>query len=151
MLKDKSSRILFVIPRVKSLFGDDYARPGHPHIGIAYLSSFLKQKGISVAIFDAGVDRNNEVLAKLINNFEPELIGVTAFSYCFHLAEELIQTVRSYSRIPVVMGGPHVSAAGKEVMENKSIDFAVRGEGEFALLELINAVHNDEHDFGKIR
>ena len=150
MLKDKSARILFVIPRVKSLFGDDYARPGHPHIGIAYLSSFLKQKGISVAIFDAGVDRNNEVLAKLINSFEPELIGVTAFSYCFHLAEELIQTVRSYSRIPVVMGGPHVSAAGKEVMENKSIDFAVRGEGEFALLELINAVHNDEHDFGKI-
>ena len=68
MDKDKSARILFVIPRVKSLFGDDYARPGHPHVGIAYLSAFLKHNKINVVIFDAGVERNEQVLDRLIQS-----------------------------------------------------------------------------------
>jgi len=37
-------KILFVIPKNKSLFGDE-GLTAHPHIGIAYLSAFLKQQG----------------------------------------------------------------------------------------------------------
>ena len=150
MIKDKSAKVLFVIPRVKSLFGDDYARPGHPHIGIAYLSVFLKQNGVSVAIFDAGVENDQQALGRLIHSFQPELIGITAFSYCYHLAEEVVRIVRTYTRTPIVMGGPHVSAARREVLENGAIDFAIKGEGEFTLLELVNAIHNGNPDYNRI-
>lgn len=150
MDKDNPARILFVIPRVKSLFGDDYARPGHPHVGIAYLSAFLKHNKINVAIFDAGVESDEQVLDKLIHSFKPELIGVTAFSYCYHLAEDVVRIVRTYTRTPIVMGGPHVSAARREVLENREIDFAIKGEGEFTLLELVSAIHNGRLDYSMI-
>ncbi|GFP28017.1 B12-binding domain-containing radical SAM protein [Candidatus Hakubella thermalkaliphila] len=150
ILKNKMARVLFVIPRVKSLFGDEYARPGHPHVGIAYLSAYLKQDGIAVAIFDAGVENGEEALGHLIHSFEPELIGVTVFSYCYHLAEEVIQTIRTYTQSPIVVGGPHVSATKGEILENRNIDFAIKGEGEITLLELVRAIQNGERGYGKI-
>ena len=150
MPKNKSARVLFVIPRVRSLFGDEYARPGHPHVGIAYLSAYLKQKGIAVAIFDAGVERDEQALGHLIHSFEPELIGVTVFSYCYHLAEEVIQTIRTYTQSPIVVGGPHVSATKGEMLENRAIDFAIKREGEITLMELVHTIHNGKRDYGRI-
>lgn len=46
-------KVLFVNPWLKTLFGDERAKPGHPHLGLAYLVAVLKQNGVNdIDIFD---------------------------------------------------------------------------------------------------
>ncbi|MDD4938558.1 MAG: radical SAM protein [Candidatus Omnitrophica bacterium] len=146
----KKEKILFILPAVKSLFGDSYAAPGHPHVGIAYLSAFLKSRGVEVSIFDAGIEKDIRALSPFIKDFEPSLIGVTVFSYCHHLAREIIKEVRKTSALPIVAGGPHISATKTQMLlEDADVDFAIKGEGEETLLELFQALNNGK-DYSKI-
>lgn len=143
-------RILFVIPKTKSLFGDE-GMTAHPHIGIAYLSSFLKKQGVRVMIFDEGLDSNLEKLYRLIGEFKPNIIGISIFSYCYGFSYNLIENIRKETSIPIVAGGPHVSAVGKKILEDLKVEFAVKQEGEFTLLELLKEILKDNPDFSNIK
>lgn len=143
-------RILFVVPRNKSLFGDK-GMTAHPHIGIAYLTAFLKQHNIQVAIFDEGIEQDIAVLYRMIEEFKPVLIGVTMFSYSYGFAYNLIKKIKDKTRIPIVAGGAHICAVGKAIFDNGGIDFAVKQEGEFTLLELIEEIIKPNPRFDSIR
>ena len=143
-------RLLFVIPKNKSLFGDK-GMTAHPHIGVAYLCSFLKRNNIEVAIFDEGIENDLSKLEDIIDDFKPQLIGITVFSYCYSYAYKLINKIREKTNTPLVAGGPHVSAIGKKILEDAKIEFAVKQEGEFTLLELINEIHKQNPEFSRIK
>ena len=143
-------RLLFVIPRNKSLFGDN-GMTAHPHIGVAYLCSYLKKKNIEIAIFDEGLGDGLSELDDSISNFKPDLIGITIFSYCYSFAYNLIKRIREKTSTPIVAGGPHVSAIGKEMLKDAKIEFAVKQEGEFTLLELLSEFPKQNPDLPGIK
>lgn len=143
-------RILFVIPRNKSLFGDEINLTGHPHIGIAYLVSFLRERGIQTAIYDAGIEQREIKLIKKIDTFKPDLIGITIFSYCYGLANNLIKMIRARYNVPLIAGGPHVSAVKSEILNDDNLNFAVKSEGEYTLYELIEEISSNKPNFSKI-
>ncbi len=142
-------KILFIVPRNKSLFGDK-GMTAHPHIGIAYLSAYLRQNNVEVRIFDDGIENDTKKLNELLFHFKPDIIGITIFSYCYKRAYELIEWVQA-SGTPIVAGGPHVSAVGKKILQDADIEFAVKQEGEFTLLELIMEIGKSNPDFSVIR
>lgn len=144
-------KIFFVIPNNKSLFGDKNNLTGHPHVGISYLTSFLKSHEIEVGIYDDGIEHSPVKMVRQINEFKPELVGVTIFSYCYSFAEELIKIIKANCNFPVVAGGPHVSAVRRELFKQSNVDFAVKNEGEYALLELLSEFGEKNPDFGKIK
>lgn len=143
-------KVLFVIPKNKSLFGDE-GLTAHPHIGIACLSAFLKQHKVEIAVFDQGLEQDLGRLSGIIADFKPALIGVTVFSYCYGAAYGLIKAIKTFSSIPVAAGGPHVCAVKAEIFENSAVTFAVKQEGEFTLLELLQELENAHPDFSKIK
>src|SRR3989338_5393559 len=143
-------KLLFVIPRNKSLFGDK-GMTAHPHIGVAYLCSYLKINNIDIAIFDEGLEGDLSKLDKVIDDFRPQLIGITIFSYCYGFACNLIKRIREKTNTPIVAGGPHVSAIGKKMLEDAKIEFAVKQEGEFTLLELLSEIHKQNPEFSRIK
>lgn len=143
--------ILFVIPKVKSLFGDEGATPAHPHVGVAYLVAFLKQHNIDTAVFDEGLEKNDKKLFEFINNFRPDLIGITSFSYCYQYSYETIKKLKEKFDIPIIVGGPHVSAVKGEILKETNADFAIKGEGEYTFLELINQIQKRKHNFKNIK
>ncbi len=143
-------KILFVIPRNKSLFGDEVNQTSHPHVGVACLVSFLKEKGIQISIFDEGIEESGLKLIQKIDNFKPDLIGISIFSYSYGFAKNLLKIIKSRCDIPVVAGGPHVSAIRSEIMENAYIDFAIKDEGEYPLLMLIEGMGNISCGFDRI-
>lgn len=145
------NKIFFVIPRNKSLFGDKVNLTGHPHIGISYLSSFLKSQGIETEIYDDGIDYSSEKMLKQINEFKPDLIGITIFSYCYGFADNLIKIIKDNCNYPLAAGGPHASALKSELLRQNNVDFAVKGEGEYTLLELLREIKEINPDFNKIR
>ncbi len=135
-------KVLFAIPENKSLFGDE-GMTVHPHIGIAYLTAFLKKKGVEVSIFDNGIEKNAAKLVSLIDEYKPDIIGVTIFSYCYAAAYNLIKKIRTRKNIPLVLGGPHVGAIKRKILQDTEADFAVKNEGEFTLFELIDSLKSN--------
>ena len=143
-------KIQFIIPKNKSLLGHKYTPPGHPHLGVAYLGAFLKKYGHEVRIYDDGL-KNSYSLVDSIKEFSPDLVGVTSFSYCYDYAIDCIDRVKSNFDTPVVLGGPHVSAAKRAVLQDTDVDFAIIKEGEHSLLDLLNALKQNREDFSDIK
>lgn len=142
-------KIQFIIPKNKSLMGHKYTPPGHPNIGVAYLGAFLKKHNFDVVIYDDGL-RNKLSLEESVREFNPDLVGVTSFSYCYDYAIGCIQKIKSNFDIPVVLGGPHVSVAKGAVFNDSQLDYAVKKEGEYGLLGLLNAMNKGKDDFSDI-
>ncbi|MDD2751783.1 MAG: radical SAM protein [Candidatus Omnitrophica bacterium] len=143
-------KILFIVPQVKSMFGGK-GLTAHPHIGVAYLSAFLKKNNVQTMVFDEGLSDELNGLYQLIDDFRPDLIGITIFSYCYGFAYNLIRKVKAKTSIPIVAGGAHISAVGKEIFEQTEIDFAVKQEGEFTLLELLRELEKEAPCFDSIK
>lgn len=139
-------KILFINPWLKTLFGDEKAKPGHPHLGLAYLIAVLKQNGITgIDIFDQGLEGNDDILYKKIDTFKPDLIAITIFSYCYDYAENLIKNIKEYTTIPLIVGGPHVSATKGDILVRTSADFAMKGESEVSFVKFISELSGSKN------
>jgi len=148
-------KILFVIPKSKTMFGDDSGAkslPGHPHVGIASLIAFLKKNypATEIKIFDEQTDDFLK-LKEVIKKFKPALVGVTCFSYNYQYFYDLILKIKKLSKALIVLGGPHVSALRKEVLKETKADLAIKGEGEITLCELIKELEKARPSFRKIK
>jgi len=117
-------KVLFVVPKNKSLFGAK-GLTAYPHVGIAYLCAFLKTKDVEVLVFDEGIEKNSELLLEMINKFNPDLIGITIFSYCYGFAYNLIQKLKENTSLPIVAGGPHVSAVRTKIIAEAGVDLSI--------------------------
>ncbi len=118
-------KVLFVIPKNKSMFGDQESPPPYPHVGIAYLTAILKQNNHLVKVYDEGIEKEDHNLKELIEDFKPTIIGITGFSYAYSYLYDLIKKIKSFPKIPVIVGGPHVAATGKEIISETLADFAL--------------------------
>ncbi len=143
------SSILLTVSNLRSIFGDANAVPGHPHTGIAYLSSFLKSKGVHVDLYDERMDGPDRLVELLRNNYD--LVGVTSFSYSLPHVYSLIDRIKLHTKAPVVIGGPHVSVSHLKVMKDTAVDFAIKNEGEFTSLELLEAMKSPKPDFAAVQ
>ena len=141
--------VLLVTPRLKSMFGDPQAVPGHPHTGMAYLSAFLKSKGVHVEVHEEAFHADRS-LRTVMRQGDFDLIGVTAFSYSLRYVYETTERIKQCTSTPVVVGGPHVSVAGASIFKEASVDFAVKHEGEYTLWELLQQITSPQPDYGAV-
>lgn len=146
----KSPRILFVIPKTKSMFGEEGNVPVHPHVGIAYLVAVLKKHHYQVSVFDEGLEQDDQKLFQIIWDFQPQIIGVTMFSYCYAQAYQTIVKIKKRHKIPLIVGGPHVSATRSSVLRETEADFALKGEGEESFLDFLQEFVAKKPNFSKV-
>lgn len=126
---------------------------GREHLGLEYLSSFLESKGHQVELVcDPGLfSREDNVfyapfleklfrkrnIIKEIVESKPDLIGFSPYTTTFAWACRMAKEVKEFIDVPVIFGGIHTTLVPKQVLENSFVDFVIVGEGEQALLELI--------------
>ena len=81
-----------------------------------------------------------------IENFRPDILGVTANSIEFEKFEELIDGIEVIKSKPfVIIGGVHPTVAPEQVIKNSFIDALCRGEGEKAWEEfLVRFINNKD-------
>lgn len=115
-----------------------------PPIGLAYIASFLRSKGIWVRILDCtALGWGWERLASAFEKLRPDVVGVggpTCYSKralrVLEMAKELLGP-----DVLTVAGGPHFSLlAEHELSSNDFLDVVVVGEGELTAYELVKAV-----------
>jgi radical SAM superfamily enzyme YgiQ (UPF0313 family) len=142
----KTLKVLFVIPKGRAYSGaGTYNIPGFPHTGVAYLTAVLQQNRVEVKILDMAIGYSINDLFRTIDEFEPNLVGVTSFSYGCQDAYEIIRQIKLHGNHMIVIGGPHVSAFRGEVLNGTKADFAVKEEGEYTLLELCRAIESTQN------
>lgn len=113
-----------------------------PPVALMTLGAVLRRDvpGVEVRVGQSSLHaRNDAELDALVADFRPDVIGLRAISFFY---EELLGVARrlraTAPETPVIVGGPIVSSWGRAVLDRcEDLDFAVRGEGEFVLPELI--------------
>ncbi len=127
-------------PVVANLFSN--AMP----LGLLYIASYCRERGIDVAAIDGPAERlDMEQTMARIRKADPDVVGITTTTPVFHRAIELARAVKKWSpRMPVVVGGPHISAAPIASMQYDCFDVGCAGEGEQAFHELVTALGRGE-------
>lgn len=116
-------------------------------LGLAYLAAILRRDGQHVEIFDAMAEEcaSNELSLRLRERGEFDIVGMIAFTPSINRVKENMQTLRHlYPRALLGIGGPHVNAMhrigrAQEILDIiPQLDFAVWGEGELTLSEIVS-------------
>lgn len=108
----------------------------HPPLGLGHLSAYLRKHmgdEIAVRIHDEVAE---DGLEETIASFRPDLVGIGVVTSAFNRVREIGRIVKKHGDIPVIVGGPHVTALPDSLL-NTALDIAVLGEGEETLLELV--------------
>ncbi len=83
----------------------------------------------------------NSVLQKILS-FKPDMVCFTVHSNEYNFIIELSKMIKTHSHAKIVAGGPHVTFMADKLDYNV-IDFACRGEGDQAIVELADCIENN--------
>ena len=114
-------------------------------IGPSFIASYLRGHGHTAALLQIPVNMTFEAMLKGIREHSPDLLGVSMASRQWLRAAELIPRLRKVLDTPVIAGGLHASFASDLVLETPGFDYVCIGEGEQAMLELMEALERGDY------
>ncbi len=138
-------KILLMIPPVGVLYGTykDLA-PSRPPLGIAYIAAVLEKNNYKVKIFDGGIYTTEEELINELNEYNPDIVGMSITSLTIKEALRSAKKIKELNKnIKIILGGPHISIDALNSMKYEEFDISVIGEGEEAFLEIVRYYEND--------
>ena len=129
--------------------GSKYSASIIPPLGLAYIASYLIEKGHECKIMDGiATPVSFEQLIQEAKNYD--FIGITALST---YVLRVIQTIRSLRdggiTVPIIAGGPHVTALPGTLL-SYGADYEVTGEGELTMLELVETLTSGRGNLSEI-
>ena len=125
----------------------------HPPLGLGYLAAWLEREAHDVSIFNGTLYKADERdFLKEIKSFSPDLIGISVMTRAHNKTKKLIKTIKEEMEKfpPIVIGGPQITAAPEIVFKDLNADFAIFGEGEQTLSELVKYLTNGKENFEEI-
>ncbi len=116
-----------------------------PPLGLMYLAAYVRErvKGVNLKILDTRVSKDGyrEILLRELKDFEPTIVGISAVTMeakSMHEIAGMVKGVLPESK--VVVGGPHPTSFLRRTLEDRNIDYVVRGEGEETFAELVEVI-----------
>lgn len=164
-----SRRLLLIEPPFYRLYGERYGLVKYP-LSLAYLSMAVKeQTDWKVRVLNAdfapasdpfdityltgeGFHCYTENLGNpaagiwqsirsALAAYQPAVVGISVKSSSLAAAHLIAGIAKDLDQSTIVIvGGPHPSATGPEMLGNSNIDICVAGEGEKTLVELLQAI-----------
>ncbi len=114
-------------------------------LGLGYIAAMLKSKSVSTKILDMDMlDLQIDDLKKKLDEFRPDIVGVTSFTSNYVNSVKVAKAVKSHDPgTLVVMGGVHATFISNEVLQTvPEVDVVVRYEGEYTMCDLVDAAEN---------
>jgi len=153
-------KVLLVNPPQTFYPGSDIPAGNLP-LGLMYIAAVLEKGGHEVSILDAFMSSSSVWKSKEkivigmsagrireeIRKRNPDVVGISnPFTSQVENAIAVCDIAKRVDiKIVTVVGGPHVSAVPIRFLEEaKNADIVVIGEGEQALLDIVNSVERDE-------
>jgi radical SAM superfamily enzyme YgiQ (UPF0313 family) len=133
---------------------------GLEHLGVAALSAYVRSRGHEVALvyeskpFSSNSGPDNALLARLLEPTpeetaervaatKPDVIAFSSYTVTHRWSVDVARAVKRQRPVPIVFGGPHVSGAPAASIRETAIDAVVEGEGEGALVDLLECAERD--------
>lgn len=123
-----------------------------PSFALMSLGAVLKEQEGEVKVLDLLTTRFSwSKIQNCLNQFQPEVIGITSVTMNFPIALKIIKYCKKISPDTLtIMGGPHVTFTAQEVLsQHAEVDIIVRGEGEETIKEICQFAPRKE--FTKIK
>lgn len=113
-------------------------------LGVFYLASCIRQRRYEARIFDGeALSMIAADIAARALEYRPDVVGISTTTVAFHRALEMATELKArMPAVPIVMGGPHVTACADDVMRHPEIDYAVIGEGEISFSALLDVLRD---------
>ena len=158
------TKVLLVSPPFYRLLGSHF---NGASLGLAYLSSVLEAAGVECGIFNADFSPDDrysdqvelykgygeykrimrdpghpiwrECVARILD-YSPHWVGFSMFTANLPAVDILSRLLKEEApKIQIVAGGPHVTLAKDRVLTDApEVDFAIQGEGEKPMLDLLS-------------
>ena len=144
---EKPQVILINPPPIGAQAEKHFQKPEHPRIALAYLAAYLKKENIPCRVIDGKFEgMDNQSIIKTIRHYLPPFVGITAMTpeiiEAAHLAKQIKESI---PEIKIIIGGPHATALPIKTLEEfPCFDFAIVGEGEISLSQLIKKAGNSQ-------
>lgn len=123
-------KIIFLEPKTEKLH--IYSKFELPRLGSVLLATIMKLEGYDTKVY---FRKTNEIIDERI---EADLIAISTISTTAPAAFRIADYYREQG-VPVVIGGPHVTALPEEAVLHA--DYCIRGEGEIPLPKLVTALN----------
>jgi len=112
-----------------------------PPLGLGYLISILRNKGFNVYFIDNYLKPSNFIKNGFLQKNKIDFIGIYANTICYRDTLRMLNEIEELRKKglwngKIIVGGPHTSVAIDTIP--KFVDYIVQGEGELAILEIIN-------------
>ena len=122
-------------------------------LALVYVGGAAREAGAEVRIFDAmSLFASHEDIAKVIEEWRPDVVGTTAITATEPDARVICQTAKRIDpRIKTIVGNVHATFCWEQILrDDPAVDFVVRGEGEATMADLVRALAAGDEDWGKI-
>jgi len=118
-----------------------------PSIALATIAAQVDHHDVRVADTVVWRKRAPARLLRVIEDFRPEVVGISAMTFQYEAALQLAALVkRTDPRIQTVLGGYHATLFSEEIAQGPDAaawDYLIRGEGDFAFGELLDCIESN--------
>ena len=129
---------------VPDIFNDKNAYV-FPHLGLLYLSSFIKQNTThEVHVVDCvAEDLSAEQIRARFQELAPDVVGLLAKTHNLIEMHDVARIAKGVNpKIHVLIGGPHTKAFPEEAIALTHVDAIARGDGEHTLADWLSALES---------
>lgn len=116
-----------------------------PNLGLCSLAANINRELFDVKVIDLITVRKKykKYFLNLLKQYEPEIVGFTCMAFQYATSLELAKITKEYNKnITVIFGGYYPTVDCQSILESDDMqymDFIIRGEGEIAFSEFLNA------------
>ncbi|MFT5433529.1 MAG: anaerobic magnesium-protoporphyrin IX monomethyl ester cyclase [Myxococcota bacterium] len=109
-------------------------------IGPAFLGAYLRANGHEADLLRVALDDTPAEILEDVRERGADIIGLSLTTRQWLRGRQVVADLRRDLDLPVVAGGLHPTFSPEEVLGCDGFDFVCLGEGEAALLDLVNAL-----------
>ncbi|MCX6340321.1 MAG: radical SAM protein [Candidatus Aureabacteria bacterium] len=110
-----------------------------PPLGLLYIAAALRDNNHAVTVIDAEAENvhDHTAIARAVWTRKPDMVGISFTTPMLGSSADAITSIKKLMpSVPVVIGGPHVTALPADTLKATGADIAVVGEGEETVQEL---------------
>ncbi len=116
----------------------DNLERNYPNLGLLYLISYARHRLDGVEFRYRPADDDLDGLIKAIDEFRPDLLGLSFTSIGKTNAYAAIDGVKErFPELPIICGGAHATIAPEEVLTETAADYCAIGEGEATFADVL--------------
>jgi radical SAM superfamily enzyme YgiQ (UPF0313 family) len=113
----------------------------YPPYDLLSIAAILEKGGFEIKLIDSQVDeRQWSKIKEDIKNFSPDLTFMVTSTPSITYDLSAAKAIKELTRCKTVLCGPHISYFSKKIINEKYIDFLIRGEPEITALELVKTL-----------